>query len=365
MLKEKFIKWLSRPTSSRSSTDVNSLPLSLLTDVGLQRDQNQDRVVAMKVNALSSANKSFLVLALVDGMGGMKNGSECATVGLATFLNATIRYRNMPPDERLHAATSLANTEVNLMAGGRGGATISAVLVTAGLGVYSVNVGDSRIYGCLQNQNAEQKMERLTVDDSLEEAVGGTGTELLQFLGMGAGIQPHVKRLAPEIRRILISSDGIHFVNQESLADVLLNSELTSEAVVRLNTLARWRGAPDNATLAVADLAPVQHWLDVSDETGVEVWDPFGALHIMWVKNDVNDISTSSPPGELERNIESQEGFEEYPGSIERPRRKRKPKIKSVSHVDQRKQEAHQLSIDISTGIDAFKVDDENDKDPI
>lgn len=263
------------------------MPIAVGTDIGQMREENQDRVAVMRVNANSSLSQPFLVVALADGMGGMVNGMECAARTLAAFFNAVIRFRHKPAEERLAAAASEANRFVNEYSNGHGGATLSALLVDVDHQIFTLNVGDSRIYA--RSGDVEANALRLTTDDSLEEVVGGHGKELLQFIGMGEGLIPHVSKPSQNLDRIVLTSDGVHFIGHEPLSDVLRHSEEPSQVVDRLITFAGWKGAPDNASTAAIFLKPLRNSLPRLEESGVEIWDPFSALHVMWVKQDHGD----------------------------------------------------------------------------
>ena len=287
MLNDRLVRWFLRPMSSSGLNLATGMPIAVGTDVGLVREENQDRVAAMRVNANSALSQPFLVIALTDGMGGMANGAECAARALAAFFNAVIRFRHKPAKERLAVAAGEANRFVYEYSNGNGGATLSALLVDVDQQVFTLNVGDSRIYALCKG--GEEKALRLTTDDSLEEVVGGHGKELLQFIGMGDGLIPHVSKPSENLERVVITSDGVHFIGSELLSDILQHSEKHGEVVDRLITLAKWRGAPDNASAAVVFLKPLLNSFPRSEESGVEIWDSFGALHVMWVKQDQFD----------------------------------------------------------------------------
>ena len=289
MLNDKLVRWFSRPSLDRGANTVIGLPVTLITDVGKVRNENQDRVVAMRVNTTTLSSKPFAVVALVDGMGGMWNGSECAIRALSAFLNALIRFRHKIPLERLELAADIANMALYEISKGRGGATLSAVLFTSDQGAFTLNIGDSRIYAVVAGDKGEE-VTRLTIDDSLEEIVGGNGKDLLQFVGMGVGLKPHVKVVPQNAKRILVSSDGVHFIRHETLCDSLLYARDTNDVAEQLITLATWRGAPDNASLAVTSLPEFSKCLSENEETGIEIWDPYGALHIMWQKQEQEQV---------------------------------------------------------------------------
>lgn len=339
MLSGKLNHWLLRTTRQSGTNIVPDLPVVLTTDTGLIRQENQDRVAAIRVN---SKNNSFFAIALVDGMGGMRDGSKCAALALSNFLNTLIKCRQLPPLERLETATYEANQAVYQFSRGCGGATLSALLVNPySKTAYIVNVGDSRIYASVA-EGSKYLVSRLTVDDSLEEAVGGRGRELLQFIGMGDGIRPHVKEVPNNAERILVTSDGIHFINQEVLTDIFLNAKEPTDVAEELTMLAKWRGAPDNASLAITNIPQLIESLVTSEETGIEIWDPFSALHIMWMKQESGDVDGASDDY---RNLRPSAAVQDESNA-----KKKTPKRKSKGEGRQKQKEKSntpQLTIDI------------------
>ncbi|SDE49401.1 PP2C family protein-serine/threonine phosphatase [Desulfuromonas thiophila] len=350
MLNDRLIRWFSRPTAESGGNLVAEMPVFLTTDVGLVREENQDRVAMMRVHAVS---KPFVVLALVDGMGGMRNGSECAVRAMSAFLYSIIRYRQLAPAKRLEAAAHKANEAVYEYSKGAGGATLSTLLVGCDHPAMTLNVGDSRIYATVADNN-EIKVSRLTVDDSLEEAVGGQGKELLQFIGMGKGLKAHIDSVPDNAKRLLVTSDGVHFIRQESLSDVLINAKTLPEIASNLVTLAKWGGAPDNASLAVTQLPELIQSLSGSQDTGVEVWDSFSALHVMWLKPD----QAALPPAEGGwEKAEKLEIVEEKKAPEEKPVKKpRKPRGKKKETP---KEEAPQLTFEIDSKVNPKEEDSE------
>jgi serine/threonine protein phosphatase PrpC len=300
MLNEKLIKWQSHIGADRSVNASTGIPVVLGSDRGLIRGENQDRVAVMRVNSITGSNSPFVVIALVDGMGGMVDGNQCAIKTVASFLNANIRFRHDKPEERLRLAAEVANEFVFKFSKGKGGATLSALLVTAEGRAVTLNVGDSRIYASLGTGDTAV-VKRLTIDDSLEEIVGGSGKELLQFIGMGDGLSPHIDEVPLHVQRLLLTSDGIHFVNNETLCEILLNAKAEQDVVEELLDLAKRRGSPDNATLSVLCLSKLRKSLLEIDETGIQFWDPFGALQVLWLKQEFvhHSIHTDKPKADL------------------------------------------------------------------
>lgn len=227
---------------------INPEPAFMLaTDVGVVRSENQDRVAVVEVGRHADHGRSFLCAAVSDGMGGMVAGEECATSTLAYFFASLSMSPADRFDERLARATALANAEVYRRYQGKGGATLSAVLIDEAGEAWFVNVGDSRIYAVLQGGYS---LERVTVDDTMEEAFGGQGRELMQFIGIGSALLPRVGRLPPDADEVFITSDGAHYFPHELLSELVLKAGDPRRAAERIIALSRWLGGPDNASIA-------------------------------------------------------------------------------------------------------------------
>lgn len=302
MLNEHLIKWLSRGVADKSSGSTARSSVAIATDIGLVRKENQDRVACMTFSPKANQGFPFFVVALSDGMGGMKNGAQCASRTIATFFSSLVRHKSASLIERMQNAAIDANENVFTYSGGYGGATLTAVLISLDGSAISLNVGDSRIYA---ESGVERKiLDRLTVDDSLEEMVGGHGRDLLQYIGMGEGLKAHVKYVTPDFDKLLLTSDGVHFVHQKAMEDVFINSLDPSQAVSRLSALARWSGGPDNASLAVLSIAKIENLLRESDTESLDVWDAFSELNLLWLRSDSFPESRSSRFEPVEKILE-------------------------------------------------------------
>lgn len=273
-LRQKIEAWLSRNVPDRAVSQAYDLPAVVLTtDIGLQRSENQDRVAALSID--SPNGDRLKVIAVVDGMGGMRDGAKCATLAITNFFIG-IATQGGPIQQRASRAISAANDSVFKFAGGKGGATLSAVVLDGDGAAFIVHVGDSRVYRFGHNLG----VERLTKDDSLAEAVGGHGRELLQFVGMGPEMQPFINEVPSETRNLAITSDGIHFVDASTLQTVLVNSSTIRSAAERLAALARWCGGPDNASGAFIDLSLLKQEPQITSQGSIQIWDPNGSLSL-------------------------------------------------------------------------------------
>ena len=275
--------WLSRPAPEWALNQCFDMPVVLATDVGLQRTENQDRVAALKIGGKENGGCNLFVAAVADGMGGMRDGAKCATIALASFFSALILYRRYEIERRAAAAISFANDTVFRFARGREATTLSAVMLDHERRPLIVHPGDSRVYSFGDGT----RVERLTTDNSLADAVGGHGRELLQFVGMGQGIQAHIRPIPVDIRHLAITTDGIHYVNEATLESILSHAAELKSASERLSALARWCGGHDNASSALVDLRSLIQEIHKGGSNEIRLWDPFGTLNTIWISSDL------------------------------------------------------------------------------
>jgi PPM family protein phosphatase len=289
MIQKHLLRWLSQNRSARAVRSITEVGVILGSDRGLKRDDNQDRVAAMRY---CGNHSSFVCIAVADGMGGLRDGGECAEITVAAFFDAMVTMATRPPWDRLDQAVRRANSEVHLSKGGSGGSTLSAILVESEQEIYSANVGDSRIYVERGSEGAE--LSRATVDDSLEDAFGGQGRELLQFVGIGKGLKPHISRLEPSVRSIAITTDGIHFLDSSLLENIYLRAPDRRSAADRLIALSRWFGGPDNATIAIVDPANTIGNLEEFDASYAEFWGLHDTFSILFGEKTQGATSTDA-----------------------------------------------------------------------
>lgn len=350
MIREKLTRWLGRPSPDRSVQAPGDIPVVISSDVGSLREQNQDRVAVMRVSP-GGNTKPFIAIALADGMGGMRDGAACAAMTISSFFFGLIKFRGLPPERRMERAAQIANEDVFAFSNAEGGATLSAVLFRPSDEPILINVGDSRIYAACGAEK-ENEIRRLTVDDSIEEALGGHGRDLLQFIGMGPSLKPHVLGIPHDSRRLIITSDGVHFINKETMSDIILNSADNKQVAERLGALVRWSGAPDNASLVMATISSTFDALLRNEDVGIEVWDHFGSLNLMWLKNDAGiglpleggaDFQ-AEPMDEQQRNSAPESQQDKGGGTKERKPKKPRTRKKGDTGLEP------QLEIEMSEG---------------
>jgi serine/threonine protein phosphatase PrpC len=275
MFQKLLQKHLARGILGRKMLFIDKGSIALASDLGLKRTENQDRAAVMK---FSSSTAFYTVIAVVDGMGGMRDGEKSAELAISTFFSSVLETVHLGSEHAITQATQTANNAVFEFTNGKGGSTLSAILLCSDDMNMTVNVGDSRIYA---RDPVFNNVIRLTVDDSLADVVGGSGTELLQFIGMGEGIRPHVAPLIPEAKQVYLTTDGVHYIEPQTLSDIIKHTEKITQVVERLIATARWCGGPDNATICAIDLELLSFEEHIDDTAVVQISDPLSSMQFI------------------------------------------------------------------------------------
>ncbi|KUR21145.1 PP2C family protein-serine/threonine phosphatase [Enterobacter hormaechei] len=294
--------WFSRKLPEHAFNQCWEIPFVLSSDIGLVRKENQDRVAALHTGK-KSVNPLFAI-AVVDGMGGMRDGGGCASLALSGFFYALIQYRSLEIKDRINAAIKLANKQVFDIYNGSGGATLTAVLFDSQGNRLFVHVGDTRIYTFSSNA----QVQRHTTDDSLAEAVGGSGRELLQFVGMGESMQPKIAELTDAGEFCAITTDGIHGIEEKTLNKLFVNSSDIKQIAERLCNVSKWCGGHDNATSAILNLKNIAESLSHYEVNGIRIWDAQGDLTTLWLRE--GDVGINFLQGQnVNNSVDTDEGI--------------------------------------------------------
>jgi serine/threonine protein phosphatase PrpC len=273
----KIYNWLIRNTPGSGFRKVNSFPVILASEIGIVRKDNQDKVVAFQIN--NKTNKIFSII-LCDGMGGMINGAECAALTISSFI-MSIYYSNKKfISEKAIDAVKTANSAVFKRHNGRGGSTLSAILFDCNNNLVGINVGDSRIYSL-----ERQKINKITIDDTIAEHISNKEefdytrkNELLQYIGIGDSIEPHLIKINKNYDSLLLTSDGLHFVGAEILNRIFISASEKNVIAKRLTELSKWLGGQDNASISIIDT--MHSPFDSNEDFSIQIWDPFSEFFI-------------------------------------------------------------------------------------
>jgi PPM family protein phosphatase len=360
----RLTSWFLRKTSVSAVRRIAAFPAALSSDVGTKRDENQDRVAI--VRGSDFFGRPYLLAALSDGIGGMNEGSTCAAATLGHLFSSFFEFSRSDngPDFCLTRAAQAANTAVHQRFFGKGGATLSTLLVTHSGKVFLLNVGDSRIYRVTGDQ-----LVQLTVDDTIAGQLGrkvetDIGANLLQFIGIGKSLEASaVPMEATPNEAILLTSDGIHYLDKNLLGGLIHHAADLGSALKRITETAKWLGGHDNgsAVMLVPRLAVREPNPNGNIDT-IEIWDPFGELQLVlprsqFVKFDFGDRPQERPftavTGEVPPLMTSAASPTGATKAIKtKKRRDRKPRTPTQKNINERakvgreKSKAPQLRID-------------------
>jgi serine/threonine protein phosphatase PrpC len=251
--------------ASRSShaevpeTKVTSERMAALTDRGLRRPTNQDRVLAQELPDGS------VLLAVADGVGGVGGGETASAEALQALVTELAKKPDDDPASALGRAFSVANQRVRAQAQERpdlaGMASTLAAALVRGDTAWAANAGDSRAYLFHQAQ-----LRQLTLDHTwvAEQVRAGRLTDeeaktsefrnvITRGIGIAEAIEPDTVGpvTLPNGSLLLLCSDGLYrVVGDSEIADVLESGTPHSMAE-RLIALANDAGGPDNISVVI------------------------------------------------------------------------------------------------------------------
>jgi serine/threonine protein phosphatase PrpC len=248
-----------------------------LTDVGLQREHNEDAFVLLPEQG---------VMAVADGMGGHSSGERAARLAIDAltdyFAAFTDRLESWPfprdpnlreEENQLVIAVRLANraifddSRVSRSHMGQGSTIVAARFDERTARVAIAHAGDSRCY-----RIRDGEVTLLTLDHSLvheyafamgeltpEEQAQIPRNVITRALGMSPDVQVDV--LSHDTRRgdvYLVCSDGLSsHVSDDEIRGLVQSTETLEAACAALVAQANVGGGTDNITVAVARVEDV------------------------------------------------------------------------------------------------------------
>ena len=246
-------------------------PVAWASTRGHVRAENQDRLLVAR-------SPAGLVVAIVaDGMGGMRDGSQAAALSAAAVAARCMVSQATALDSMLVDALHFANDEVFGVLHGKGGAAL-AVAASSSAGRYIAHVGDARAY----HVDSAGDLTQLTVDDTVAAQLQCLGkassteaksdSRLLQFVGFGAGLEPHVRTVPTDGRALLLTTDGIYGIPTTVLKWVVNGTGRLQLLAERLMLASEWNGGHDNATIVAVSFGNGPG--TQGPHEGVEFWLP-------------------------------------------------------------------------------------------
>jgi protein phosphatase len=263
-----------------------------LTDVGLQRDHNEDSY------AVLSEYDLFIV---ADGMGGHRAGdvaSRLATDAIAEFFRSTAQEDATWP---FHFDTSLSEDENRLVTGirvanrrifersirsrdcaGMGTTVVGALYSRKKNRLFIGHVGDSRAYRVRKAQIQQLTRDHSLINDYLQAMPELTDEQraelpknvITRALGMQDSVAVDLVNDEPQLGDVyLLCSDGLSgMLTDEQILGVVGSSADTNEMCRRLIEKANENGGEDNITALVIrfEEAPSEEAEERRDMTTIE-----------------------------------------------------------------------------------------------
>jgi len=241
------------------------IEMASLTDVGCQRENNEDFLSYWEPDSDADFQKKGRLALIADGMGGYEGGQEASRLAVETIQGIYNDSVDDPRDALLRGFRT-AHEKIQQYAAAHpefeGMGTTCTALALNNLHLYFAHVGDSRLYlirgatisrltrdhsyvgrlvesGVLRSDEAEHHPQRHILTAAL-----GAGAEIVA----DAPLQP----IDLEHGDILVlCTDGLWSLIHEPEILEIVTSQPASAACKELVRLARERGGPDNITVQV------------------------------------------------------------------------------------------------------------------
>jgi protein phosphatase len=242
------------------------LELANLSDVGRQREQNEDYFCYVEPASEEDFRRIGRLAIVADGMGGHVGGQVASGIAIDTVRDVYLAHPAGDPSEALLTAFQNAHAAIQAYARehpelqGMGTTCTAAVLRNRDL--YYGHVGDSRLYlirdsGISQITDDHSVVGRLLREGQItpeEAAVHPDKNVLTAALGMDSAVPGDFSEIPVPLNPndiLLICTDGLHgLVSDEEMCEIALNNPPT-EACRELVRMANERGGFDNITVQI------------------------------------------------------------------------------------------------------------------
>jgi PPM family protein phosphatase len=237
-----------------------------LTDVGLQRTNNEDSYIYWEPESEEDFQRKGRLAVVADGMGGYEGGQEASRLAVESVRHVYDRDFHDDPQQTLILALESAHANIHRYAIEHpefyGMGTTCTAIAIVDHRLYFAHIGDSRLY-LVRGEN----ISRLTRDHSYvgrlvesgivrsEDAESHPQRHILTAaLGSGRDITPHVPEQPVLLQSndiLILCTDGLwSLIGELDLAQVAM-THAPAEACAKLIQMALERGAPDNVTVVI------------------------------------------------------------------------------------------------------------------
>jgi protein phosphatase len=242
------------------------IELAALTDVGCQRENNEDRYSYWEAKSDQQFALKGRLISVADGMGGYEGGQEASRIAIEAVEEAYANDSGNDVQSSLLSGFRAAHQKIQSYAQSHpaleGMGTTCTSIALLGDRLYFAHIGDSRLYLV-----RDGSISRLTQDHSYVSrlvAHGVISSDEAEFhpqrhiltaaLGAGAEVEPDCSPSPIELRsgdRLVLCTDGLWGVVHEDEIQRVVAEHAPEDACRELVQMARDRGGPDNITLQV------------------------------------------------------------------------------------------------------------------
>jgi PPM family protein phosphatase len=242
-----------------------------LSDVGCQRDNNEDSYLYWEPLADPDFERKGRLAVIADGMGGYEGGQEASRLAVETVREVYDKVVRDDPRAALLEAFATAHERIQSYAAKHpqfhGMGTTCTALVIRGRKLYFAHVGDSRLYLV-----RDARIARLTRDHSYVGRLVESGIVrpedaekhpqrhiLTAALGAGLEVSIESPEQALDLQdsdELLLCTDGLWGVVSDQELEAAVNGATPAECCAALVKLALQRGGPDNITVQVLRILP-------------------------------------------------------------------------------------------------------------
>ncbi len=247
------------------------LEVASLSDVGCQRENNEDSYLYWEPVAERELQSKGRLAVIADGMGGYEGGQEASRLAVETVREVYDNVVRDDPHAALLEAFARAHERIQAYAAEHpelhGMGTTCTALVIRERQLYFAHVGDSRLYLV-----RGARIARLTRDHSYvgrlvesglvraEDAEKHPQRHILTA-ALGAGIEvsvesPQQGMALHDSDDLLLCTDGLWGVVSDQELETSVKGSTPAECCAALVKLALQRGGPDNITVQILRVLP-------------------------------------------------------------------------------------------------------------
>ena len=242
------------------------LERAALTDVGCQRENNEDRFSYWEPDSEADFRVKGRLAIVADGMGGYEGGQEASRLAVEAIEHAYRAGDSADPQASLTEAFRAAHAriieEAQLRPDLHGMGTTCTAVVLLGPDLYYAHVGDSRLY--LVNSSSISKLshDHSYVGRLVEQGVISPEQAeqhpqrhvLTAALGAGHEVAPDFSPAPMKLQQgdiVVLCTDGLwSMLRDEEIQSAVCSGDL-EKACQKLIETAKQRGGPDNITVQI------------------------------------------------------------------------------------------------------------------